>query len=177
VSVDGADATVASPLAGWTRAAWPLWALGAVALGLVGVIIWLSLVISGQHDRHDYRQSALAAARQFAVDFSTYDYRHASSDLSRLKAEATGDLRSQVVDAQKQLRDLLVQGKATARGVVRSAAVYRVGSAGAVTVIAVVDQTFTNVASPSVTDPHRYRFVLNLIRSHGHWLVNQFQFV
>jgi Mce-associated membrane protein len=132
--------------------------------------------VHGQQHRTDFRQSALAAARQFAVDFSTYDYQHADRDLARLKSEATGGLRDQVAAAQKQLLTLLRQGKATARGVVRRSAIYRVVPTG-VTVLAVVDQTFSNVAVTQGGGTHRYRFVLDLTHTHGRWLVRNFQFV
>jgi len=153
---------------------WGAAALSVACLALlVVVIVYAVLLLFFRPSTEGYRDTALAAARQAATDFSTYDYRDADNDFTLLEKRATGKFREEVSQAKKQLVPLLKEGKATAQGTVREAAVTS-ASSERVQVIAVVDETVTNTAIPDGA-LRRYRFLLVMNKVDGRWLVSDLQ--
>jgi Mce-associated membrane protein len=157
---------------------WPLpqaviAALAAVALILVGAVVWLALLVQGQHARNSDRDSALAAARQAATDFATYDYQNVDKQFAHLATESTGAMKTQVQQSQQSVVPLIKQGKATAKGQVRDAAVAAAHSKE-ISIVAVVDESVTNTSIPKGA-LRRYRFLLVMTQVHGRWLVSSLE--
>lgn len=124
--------------------------------------------------RAQLRASALTAARQAALDFTTYDYRSLGKDFARVTAQATGTFKTSFATQASKLSSLLVQAKATASGQVLTAGVARV-SPRAATVLVILDDHVQNLTAPGGTVKH-YRMTVELSRVRGRWLVSQLAF-
>ena len=175
-----AAAGAAEPLSGPPSSAVPYRlvayvALGAAALGCL-VLIGLLLVRQGQaSDRDELREQILAAARQRAVNFITLDYRHLDRDLARVERGATGTFRKQFTAGTANLREIVTQNQAVARGEVLEAGIVS-ADADSARVLVVADSTVTNTASTEPEKRH-YRLQLDLVRKDGAWLVSDLEFV
>jgi Mce-associated membrane protein len=149
---------------------WLIPALAAATVLLLGVTLWFGVLVHNRSSMNDHRDGALQAARQVAADFSTYDYRTADAQFRRLLSVSTGSMREQVQKSLTAVVPLLTQGKATAKGEVRDAAIVQAGNKE-VSVIAVVDETVTNTAIPRGAI-RRYRFLIVMNQVKGKWLVS-----
>jgi len=152
----------------------------AVVLGLTTVGLAVAAVLVGLRMHHlqtvaDRRQAALTAARQEAVNFTSYDYNTLDRDFGRVIDNASGGFKDEFTQQSKQLRDLITKGQATSQGSVLDAAVVSAGPGSAV-VLAVVDDKVKNVNIPDGATRH-YRLRLALNRSGDRWLVTDLQFV
>ena len=72
------------------------------------------------------RQTALAAGRQIAVDFSAYDYRELQQDFNRVINESTGGFKSDFQRQSATVQDIIVRVKAVSTAEVASAGVVSV---------------------------------------------------
>ncbi len=130
-------------------------------------MIWLALLVHGQHVRNSDRDGAIARARQIITDYTTYDYNHADEQFQHLATEFTGDLRNQINKDSPSVVSLIKSGKGTAKGQVSDAAVvFQRGDK--VSVLVTGDQVVTNSAIPK-GDLRRFRFSIVMAKSHGHW--------
>ncbi len=152
----------------------------AVLLGLTTVGLAVAAVLVGLRMHHlqqvaDRRQAALTAARQEAVNFTSYDYGALDRDFGRVIDNATGTFKDDFTKQSQQLRDLITKGQATSVGTVLDAAVVNAGPSNAV-VLAVVDDKVKNVNIPDGATRH-YRLRIALNRTGARWLVSDLQFV
>jgi Mce-associated membrane protein len=153
----------------------PLGAAALVTVGLLVAVIVLALVVSGDGSRQDARRSAIAAARGYAADIASYDYRSLDKDFARVTAHSTGTFRTQFAKASKDLRPLIEQYHATAKGKVIAVGLSQ-SSTDRATAVVFVDQTVTNDNSktPRVD---RNRMTMDLVRRNGTWLISGVQLV
>src|SRR5690348_4767657 len=93
------------------------------------------------------RTQALSAARQIAIDFFSYDYRHIDADFARVVAEATGKLRADFVTQSAGVRELIVKAQAISTAQIASAGVMN-ASTGKATVIVALNRTIANTSAP-----------------------------
>jgi Mce-associated membrane protein len=122
-----------------------------------------------QHD--DLRaasDAALAAARAYAVTLTSVDSNTLDRDFAAVLDGSTGEFRDMYTRSSGQLRELLVENKATGQGTVLDAAVKSVEETE-VEVLLFIDQTVTNAAS---ADPRidRSRVVMTMQLVDGRWL-------
>jgi Mce-associated membrane protein len=138
-----------------------------VALVLVGV---LGLKVRHHHQLDSARNSAVATARGYAVDLTTYDHAHLDADFQKVLNNSTGAFRSQYTEASQTLRDLIAKFQATATGKVLETAVLSADTHHA-TLLLFVDQTVTNTNSK---DPRvdRSRMKMSLEKHGGTWLIS-----
>lgn len=146
-------------------------AIVVIALGVV--FAFFAHAAAQRDDAGDQRGSALAAARQAAVNFTSYDYRHLDQDYQRVRDEATGAFRTDFDKQSKVLAQLIQQSKAVAKGQVVDAALVTAGS-GAATVLVAVDDTITNTQAPKGVVKH-YRLRIDLKKVGGSWRVADVQ--
>ena len=147
--------------------------LAVVAIAASTLTALAAVRISHRHEIDQARRSAVAAAKSDLATVHSYDYRHLSSDFADAEALLTPRFRAQYV-------------KTTAAGVEPLAAKYRAtstavvspGAAAAITVnthravvLVFVAQTVTNsqLAAPRLD---RSRINVTLVRSGGHWLID-----
>ena len=149
--------------------------VGLYVLGVVAVVLLAGCVVLGirvLHDRHidSARSGALRAAQQYAVDFSSYDYRNLDQNFSRTAADLTGSFKTSYTQTAAALKATIVQYQETSTTKIVAAAVQSVSPHHAV-VLVILDQTVTgsNLKTPTV---NRDRAMLTLVRTgSGRWLV------
>lgn len=165
----------ASPRPRWLRRWVPLGAAALVVVGLVVAVIVLAVTVSDDAGRQDARRSAIAAARSYAADIASYDYRSLDKDFARVTAHSTGTFRGQFAKASKDLKPLIEQYHATATGKVIAVGLSK-SSTDRATAVVFVDQTVTNdnAKTPRVD---RNRMTMDLVRRNGTWLISGVQLV
>lgn len=140
----------------------------AICLGFVAVS--KSRQLDTAHDLEHARVSALATAREFAIDVTTYDPTSLDKSFETVLDMSTGDFHDQYATASKSLRETIITAKGRAEGKVVGAGVVKARK-DRVEVIVFVDQTVTNrlLSEPRVD---RSRMSLVLERHGQRWLVS-----
>jgi Mce-associated membrane protein len=130
-----------------------------------------------EHQRVQAKTAALAAARQFAVNFVSINAATIDQDLARVAIGATGDFGDEFQRGMPTVRTSVLENKVEAAGTVLRAALVSADTDSAVVLVA-VDATVKNVKSPGGRTSH-YRIQLDLVRPEGsdRWLVSHLQFV
>ena len=128
-------------------------------------------------DGNSLRSSALAAAKTYGVELSSYNYKNLNgpgSPWAQVEANATAKFRKDFASTSADLAKLLNQYNATATGKVLDAGLETVTGSKAV-VLLFIDQSVTNsVQKPnSVTQPLRVR--LTMVRQNGKWLIDNLE--
>ena len=138
------------------------------AIGLAGGLGW-------QLWQQHLLTQAGNAGRQAAVDYAevltSIDSNNVDENFDAVLNGATGDFKDTYSRASQQLRQLLIDNKATAQGTVVGSAVQS-QTRGRVVVLLMVDQTVTNTARP---DPRvdRNRMKMTMDNVEGRWLASK----
>jgi Mce-associated membrane protein len=153
--------------------------IGAVSLVVIvglAVALIVSLVqLSNQNSLAAERTSAVAAAKVFAHDVATYDYRHLHRDFGRVESESTPSFRRSFIRSSDSLSKVLVQYRAAASAKVLAAGVSTISSGKAV-VLLFVNQSVANSSRQGVsTDDSRIE--ITLVRGDGRWLLQDLKVV
>lgn len=116
------------------------------------------------------RSEALAAAKRYAVDLSSYDYQDLNGNFQAVERNSTGAFGKQYRQVSTNLTDLIKQHQATSEGKVVRAGVAEASGDRAVVVL-FVDQTIsnTNTEQPRVD---RNRMEMTLLHQEDRWLVD-----
>lgn len=157
---------VVEAVGGWLRAA----ALVIPTALLIGAALffWIAAGPGGQSKQT--RDTVLRVARQDAVNFATYDYRHLDSDFALVANASTGTFHNQFLQSTKALAPTFRQFKAIATGTVQDAGIVQLSKNHAV-VLVYVDQVVQNANRPQASTG-RFRFEVDLARVHGQWLIS-----
>ncbi|AQA24192.1 hypothetical protein BTZ20_1234 [Rhodococcus sp. MTM3W5.2] len=147
-----------------TRRALAAIAAGVVLLGLLG---WGSYTIWADHQQEQARTEALDAGRRFATDLATYSFENLDNNLSVVRGNSVGEFAGQYTQVASNLKDMIVQYKATSSAEIIAAGLAETGRDSA-EVVVFLDQTVTNSNSqePRVD---RNRMQLSLVRDGGEW--------
>ena len=153
-----------------------LWVFVTIIVCLLVILVLAAGVIVqsewlGDRDAQDGQQAAaLAEARTYATDLSTYDYRHLAQDFGKVQAESTPSFRASFGQTSGALSTLLKQYKAVATAHVLDAGVVSLNPTTAV-VIVFLDQSVDNTAQANGATTDRSRMVLTLKWSGDRWLL------
>jgi Mce-associated membrane protein len=111
---------------------------------------------------------AQQAARNYAVALTSVSSDNLDQNFADVLGGATGEFKDMYSQSSGQLRQLLVDNKATAEGTVIDSGI-KSASTSKVVVLLFVDQTVTNTATP---DPRvdRSRVVMTMEKVDGRWL-------
>ncbi|GAA1665350.1 VirB8/TrbF family protein [Fodinicola feengrottensis] len=150
------------------------------SLRTAGVVVLIVAIaaVAGYFGWQSYKQtavtkaeaSALAAARTYATDLSTYDYRSLSGNFKKITANSTGQFAQQYAKVSQNLTKLIQQYHATSKGTVVRAGVSE-GTSDRVVVVLFVDQQITNTNSPQPrVDRNRMQMVL--VKTNNHWQIS-----
>ncbi|MCL2542264.1 MAG: hypothetical protein FWE71_07390 [Nocardioidaceae bacterium] len=131
---------------------------------------WTLRDVRREHTSHQRDTAALAAAREAAVAFTSYDYRHIGSDLNRVADRSTGRFRQQFTKALGALTQAIKKAHGVSHGDVTEAGLVRSTDTTAVA-IAAVDASITN-SSTKGPSTRRYRLQITLERVDGDWLIS-----
>ncbi|MEB3048926.1 Mce protein [Mycolicibacter sp. MYC123] len=151
-----------------TRAAALLAALVIAALAYSGYAGWRLHQVDASAAA---AQSALAAAKDYAIALTTLDTADIDGNYARALDGATGGFKEAYSLGAKQLRQILIDNKASGKGVVIDAAV-KSATTKRVEVLLFVDQSITN-AVRSQPRIDRNRIQMTMERVDGQWLASQ----
>lgn len=170
---ESVDATPEAPAVqpGPRRIPRRLVAVAAAYLAVFGLVAGLGWPLWQQHRL----ASAAAAGQRAAVDYAealtSIDSNRVDDDFATVLNGATGNFKETYTKASVQLRQLLIDNKASAQGKVVQSAVQS-ESTDTVVVLLMVDQTVTNTTRP---DPRvdRSRMKMTMQKVDGRWLASK----
>jgi len=150
----------------------------AVAAGALVVALAASALaavqttrLSHEHASAEVRESALAAARQIAVDIADYNYQTIDRDFTRVTQEATGKFLSDFSTQSAGVRDAIVAAKAVSQATVAAAGVVN-ASANSAQIDVALNRTVTNASSPKGTQA-AFGLQMLLVKRGGRWLASE----
>ncbi|MFD3459597.1 hypothetical protein ACFWVM_07800 [Nocardia fluminea] len=151
------------------RIAVPATAVAAVAALLAaGFFGWK---LDEKSDTDAAAEAGLAAARAYAVTLTSVDSNHLDRDFAAVLDGSTGEFKDMYTRSSGQLRQLLLENKATGTGTVLDAAV-KSKSETKVEVLLFIDQTVTNIAAADPRVDHsRVQMTMELVD--GRWLASR----
>ncbi|MBB4855556.1 Mce-associated membrane protein [Mycobacteroides chelonae] len=168
------DDKASSAGASWLRYA----AIGALAAVLIGALVLSGIVGSKvwrQHQIDAAGEQALAVAIPYTETLTSIDSNDIDESFRRILNGATGDLKKDFTPASVQLRQLLLDNKATSHGkIVNSAIQYK--STDKVVLLMMVDQSITNTQRP---DPRvdKSRMKITMEKIDGRWLASKLEYL
>ncbi|MCV7345378.1 Mce protein [Mycolicibacterium rhodesiae] len=153
-----------------TRRRWPLIRrvlLGALIVALLGGSGFLGWQAWQQHRVEVASRDGQAAAVRYAQVLTSIDSNNVDQNFADVLNGATGEFKDMYSQSSAQLRQLLLDNKATAHGVVIDSAV-KSATPDKVVVLMFVDQTVANKAAP---DPRidRSRVKMTMDKVDGAW--------
>jgi len=144
-------------------------ALAIAAAGWSGWRLYSRQVVERDH------AAAIAAARQFTIDFVSISAATVDSDIQRVTAGATGDFAGEYTRGKTQVRAAVVDNEVRSEGTVLRAGLVS-GDADSAVVLVAVDATVRNVKAPQGRPAH-YRIKVDMVKEEGRWLVSKLEFV
>jgi Mce-associated membrane protein len=149
--------------------------LSSLAVALVVAVVFLTLTrlsLNNEDSLNSARTSAAAAAKSYAVDLASYNYKNLNQDFGKVLGESTPAFKSAFNQSTEDLKTSLTRYDASA-----SATVVAVGLLSATTSRAValvfLNQTVNNTIQKSKPSTTESRVEITLLRSGGRWLINQ----
>jgi Mce-associated membrane protein len=151
------------------------WALSVLLVVALGGLTLSVVALSRQRANDSERSGAMKAARQLALDFTTYDYQSWDADSKRVLDDSTGQFKQEFQSGIDAVKTDVVTNKATSKGEVKEAAVVS-NDKDSAQVLVIVNAVVTNTASADGTE-RRYRIKLDMVREKDHWLTADLQVV
>ncbi len=173
------DTVETEPL-GWRRSRGSEWltshirtiVVGMIVVVLVGALVQTTVQLWHRNGVDSARASALAAAKTYAVELATYDYRHLDQDFGLVLANSTPSFRQSFSQSSKSLESVLTKYDATAKANVVAAGMVSATTGRAVALL-FINQTVTNTTQKGQPTSDESRLEITLLRPHGKWLINQ----
>jgi len=147
----------------------------------LALLVIASLAVNGflgwkQWQEHQIKQAgeqAQQAAVKYAQVLTSIDSNNVDENFRQVLDGATGEFKDMYTQSSVQLRQLLIDNKATAHGVVVASAIQS-ESTNKVVVLVFVDQTVSNTAAP---DPRidRSRIKMTMEKVDGRWRASKVQ--
>lgn len=119
--------------------------------------------------------AAIAAARQFTVDFVSISAATVDKDIERVTAFSTGDFHDEYERGKAQVRAAVVENEVQSAGTVLRAALVS-GDHDSAVVLVAIDANVKNVKAPQGRPSH-YRVKVDLVKEDDRWLVSRLEFV
>jgi len=145
-------------------------ALAVVAMAATAATAAGAVKLSNHDQKKALRSEVLATARQVAVDFAVYDYRHIDADFSRVANESTGTFKSQFVTQSAGVRELIIKAKAVSKAEIAAEGLVDAATNHASVVVA-LDRTVTNTSTPK-GQRDSFGLEIDLLRVNGKWLAS-----
>lgn len=106
---------------GPTDGRWLLPAVALTAIAAVVAAVWTGLAVRSERNADEADRAALAAGRDAAVAFTSYDHRNLDEDLARVTDMATGDFRDEFTAALGELTAAIEDAEGVSVGEVTQA--------------------------------------------------------
>ena len=146
-----------------------------VALALLALAAQQLLSWRDERQRAADASGATTAAAAEVVGLIGISSATSGNDIDALLDGATADFRSDLSDQAKRLREELARNKVSATGKVVSTGVLKLED-GKATVIVAATGTVSNKLAVK-PEPRNYRLRVDLVETHGRWLVSGLEFV
>ncbi|MBF6336573.1 hypothetical protein IU450_11835 [Nocardia abscessus] len=145
--------------------------IAAVAVAAIVAAAVLGWQLKKERDVDAAAEAGLAAARSYAVTLTSVDSGTLDHDFAAVLDGSTGEFHDMYTRSSGQLRQLLLDNKATGKGTVLDAAV-KSATETKVEVLLFIDQTVTNTAS---SDPRvdRSRVMMTMELVGSRWLASR----
>jgi Mce-associated membrane protein len=144
--------------------------LAVAVVGLATALVLLVLGLGHDVTRDDRRASALAAARQAVVNFTSFDYRQLDKQFAVVADETTGDFAQQFASQRDTIRKRLTESNGVTRATVLDAGLEAATTTEATAVVALDQVIDSKELKQPVTS--RQRVEVHLVRSGDRWLVD-----
>jgi Mce-associated membrane protein len=118
------------------------------------------------------RVSSLAAARTYAVDLTSYNYKTLTAGFAAVASHSSPSFRASFEKSSAALVPVLKKYDAVSKGTVVAAGLASCTTAKAEAVI-LLDQTVTNTADKKGPTTDESRVAMTLVVDHGHWVIDQ----
>jgi Mce-associated membrane protein len=151
------------------------WALSVLLVVALGAAVLSAVALSRQHSRDSERTSAMQAARQLTLDFTTYKYSSWDADAKRVLDGSTGQFKEEFAAGASQVKTEVVTNQASSQGEVVEAAVVS-NDKDSAQVLVIANAVVTNTAAKDGVQ-RRYRIKLDMVREKSRWLTADFQVV
>ncbi|MEZ0362385.1 Mce protein [Mycobacterium sp. pUA109] len=154
-----------------TRRKWPsrvtIAVLALLVVGLAALSGYLGWQVKNTRDIDAAKEAALRAANSYAVTLTSVDSGNLDANFTAVLDGSIGEFHDIYTKSSAQLRQLLIDHKATGHGVVLDSAV-KSATKDQVVILLFVDQTVTNTEVP---DPRvdRSRIELTMQKIDGQW--------
>lgn len=146
-------------------------AAGVVCLGALvaaGVLGW---ALKQRVDIAHAGQEALATARTYTVALSSVDSTNIDQNFAQVIDGATGKFKDMYTQSSVQLRQLLIDNKASSKGTVVDSAI-KSATKDEVDVLLFVDQSVSNTVNPGPRID-RMRIDMTMEKVNGRWLASK----
>ncbi|TDH56156.1 hypothetical protein [Mycobacterium talmoniae] len=149
--------------------------VGVVLVAALGLSAFLGWRLIQVDQTAAAGRAALEAAKKYAVTLTTLDAKDIDKNYSEAVAGATGQFRDEYSAGAAQLRQILIDNKATGKGVVLDAAI-KSATKTRVEVLLFVDQSVENaVLSAPRIDRNRVQMTMELVDNH--WLAGKVEII
>ena len=157
---------------GHTKGQSPIRWIAAVVLFAISAVAGVEGWLLFQHHQKDVAAAqALEAAKTFTLTLTTIDPNAVGTNITDVLDGSTGEFKNLYQQSSAQLRQVLVDNKATANGMVVEAAV-KSATKDKVEVVLFVDQAVSNATSPE-PQLDRSRVVMTMEKVDGRWLASK----
>jgi len=151
------------------------WALSVLLVVALAGLTLSVVAVRRKKEAEAQREGAMKAARQLALDFTTYDYKTWDADSKRVLDDSTGQFKQEFQSGIDAVKTDVATNKATSKGDVKEAAVVS-NDKDSAQVLVIVNAVVTNTASTDGVE-RRYRIKLDLVREQDRWLTADLQVV
>ncbi len=147
------------------------WIAAAVLVAVLAVAGYEGWLLYQHHEKDVAAAQALDAAEKFALTLTTIDPNAIDTNINGVIEGSTGEFKDLYQRSSAQLRQVLIDNKATANGLVLDAAV-KSATKNRVEVVLFIDQAVSNAAAPA-PQLDRSRVVMTMEKVDGRWLASK----
>ena len=145
--------------------------LAVLAVAGIAGTTWFGTQWRSADNTDKAADAAVVAARQFTTTLTSVSANSLDKDFTAVLAGSTGEFRQMYAKSSDQLRQLLIDNKAQAKGTVLASGVVS-ASTDKVVVVMFVDQTVQNVSN-SQPRIDRSRIRVTMTKHDGRWLAEK----
>ncbi|MGC7196816.1 hypothetical protein [Mycobacteroides abscessus] len=149
---------------------WALTAAAIVAIAIVALAAIIGRLYEEQRIEEQSSREALAAAQEFANVMINVDSAKLDESSNKTLERSTGDFKQKYSESSTTLRQVMIENKAKATGVVVDSAV-KSATPDKVEVLLFIDQAVSNVAIPDAR-MDRSRVQITMQKVDGRWLAS-----
>ncbi len=147
------------------------WFAAVVLVAVLAASGYAGWLLFEQHQKDVAAAEALDAAEKFTLVLTTINPHAIDQNITEVRDGSTGEFKNLYEQSSAQLRQVLIDNKATAHGVVIESAV-KSASKDRVEVVLFVDQAVSNAAAPA-PQLDRSRVVMTMEKVDGRWLASK----